>query len=151
MGLLMTRMTPDELLTGVSFPLPGKSAGWGFHEVARRHGDFALVAAAALVTLDGAGAIASAAVALGGIAERPMRVEGVEEALKGTQPTPEAIESASRLVADSVTPVGDIHASEPYRAHLGRVLTRRAVQDAVERARVSDQVRDDGLTDPNGR
>ncbi len=135
MGLLMTRMTPDELLTGVSFPAPEKSAGWSFHEVARRHGDFALVAAAALVTLDGAGAIDSAAVALGGIAERPVRVKTVEDALKGNAPTQEGIESASRLVADSVTPVGDIHAGEAYRAHLGRVLTRRAIHDAVERAR----------------
>ena len=135
MGLLMTGMEPDELLTGVSFPLPGKSTGWGFHEVARRHGDFALVAAAALVTLDGAGAIASAAVALGGIAERSVRVNTVEDALKGNVPTQEGIESASRLVADSVTPVGDIHAGEPYRAHLGQVLTRRAIHDAVERAR----------------
>ena len=137
MGLLMTGMEPDELLTGISFPLPGKSAGWGFHEVARRHGDFALVAVAALVTLDDTGAIADAAVALGGIAGRPVRVNTVEDALKGNAPTQEGIESASRLVADSVTPVGDIHAGEAYRAHLGQVLTRRAIHDAVERARVS--------------
>ena len=88
MGLLMTGMEPDELLTGVSLPLPGKSAGWGFHEVARRHGDFALVAAAALITLDGRGAVASAAVALGGIAERPVRVNTVEDALMGNALTP---------------------------------------------------------------
>ena len=134
MGLLMTGMEPDELLTGISFAAPETGAGWGFHEVARRHGDFALVAAAALVTLDGRGAVAVAAVALGGIAERPVRVNTVEDALKGNAPTREGIEFASRLVADSVTPVGDIHAGEAYRAHLGRVLTRRALHDAVERA-----------------
>ena len=50
MGLLTTGMNPDELLTGISIPLPERGPGWGFHEVARRHGDFALVAAAALVT-----------------------------------------------------------------------------------------------------
>lgn len=135
MGLLMTRMEPDELLTEISFAAPKTGAGWGFHEVARRHGDFALVAAAALITLDGRGAVASAAVALGGIAERPVRVNTVEDALKGNAPTQEGIETASRLVADSVTPVGDIHAGEAYRAHLGQVLTRRAIHDAVERAR----------------
>lgn len=137
MGPLWTGMNPDELLTGVSFPLPWKDSGWGFHEVARRHGDFALVAAAALVTLDDGGAVAGAAVALGGISDRPVRVVAAEDALKGNRPTPEAIETASHLVDGSVAPVGDIHASEAYRAHLGRVLTRRAVQDAVERARVS--------------
>ena len=135
MGLLMTAMNPDELLTGISFAPPGKGAGWGFHEVARRHGDFALVAAAAVVTLDGQGAVAETAVALGGIADRPLRAGAVEDALKGNAPTSEAIEAASRLVAESVTPVGDIHAGEAYRAHLGQVLTKRALHDAVERAR----------------
>ncbi len=133
-GLLMTAMNPDELLTGVSFAPPGKAAGWGFHEVARRHGDFALVAAAAVVTLDDRGAVAEAAVALGGIADRPLRVSPVEDALTGNAPSAEAIEAASSLVTDTVTPMGDIHASEAYRAHLGRVLTKRALHDAVERA-----------------
>ena len=135
MGLLMTAMNPDELLTGVSFALPETGTGWGFHEVARRHGDFALVAAAALVTVDYRDAVANAAVALGGIADRPLRVGAVEEALQGATPTAEAIEEASRLVAGTVTPVGDIHASEAYRAHLGQVLIKRALHDAVERAR----------------
>ena len=137
MGLLMTAMNPDELLTGVSFALPDTGTGWGFHEVARRHGDFALVAAAAVVTLDGQGAVAETAVALGGISDRPLRVGAVEDALQGGAPTTETIEAASRLVAESVTPVGDIHARETYRAHLGQVLTKRAVHDAVERARTS--------------
>ena len=137
MGLLMTAMNPDELLTGVSFAPPGKGAGWGFHEVARRHGDFALVAAAAVVTLDDQGSVAEAAVALGGIADRPLRAGAVEDALHGNAPTSEAIEAASRLVADTVTPVGDIHAGEAYRAHLGQVLIKRALHDAVERAQAS--------------
>ena len=137
MGLLMTGMEPDELLTRITFAVPGKDTGWGFHEVARRHGDFALVAAAALVTLGDQGTVADAAVALGGIADRPLRVTGVEEALKGNPPTPATIEAASHLIDASIIPVGDIHASEAYRAHLGQVLTRRAVQDAVERARTS--------------
>lgn len=135
MDLLMTGMNPDELLTRISIPLPERGTGWGFHEVARRHGDFALVAAAALVTLDERGTVAKAAVALGGIADRPVRVGAVEGALEDSMPTPEGIEVASHLVEGSVTPVGDIHASEAYRAHLGQVLTRRAVHDAVERAR----------------
>ncbi len=137
MGLLMTGMSPDELLTGISLPLPGTGSGWGFHEVARRHGDFALVAAAALITLDDRGAVAGAAVALGGIGDRPVRVVAAEETLKGNRPTPETIQAASHEVDGSVTPVGDIHASEAYRAHLGQVLTKRAVQDAVERAQAS--------------
>ena len=135
MGLLMTGMNPDELLTGISFALPAGNAGWGFHEVARRHGDFALVAAAALVTLDARGAVAEAAVALGGIADRPLRVPAVEDTLKGVVPAEEAIEAASHRVSDTVTAVGDIHAGEAYRAHLGQVLTKRAIHDAVERAR----------------
>ena len=135
LGLLMTGMNPDELLTGISFTIPERSTGWGFQEVARRHGDFALVAAAALVALDDRGEVTRAAVALGGIADRALRVRAVERALKGNAPTPEAVESASHLVAETVTPVGDIHAGEGYRAHLGQVLTKRAIHDAVQRAR----------------
>ena len=103
--------------------------------MACRHGDFALIAAAALVTLDARGAVAEAAVALGGIVDRPLRVPAAEDTLKGVVPDDGAIEEASHRVSDTVTAVGDIHAGEAYRTHLKQVLTRRAIHDAVERAR----------------
>ena len=116
MGLLTTGMNPDELLTGISIPLPERGPGWGFHEVARRHGDFALVAAAALVTLDHRGAVAKAAVALGGIADRPLRVAAVEEALKGSCADPGS--NRSRLAAGRR--LGHAHGRHPRRRSLSR-------------------------------
>ncbi len=75
------------------------------------HGDFALVAAAALTTLDDQGRVNEVRVALGGISDCPVRVGAVEGALTGTEPSAERLQAAAGLVDDSVTPLGDIHAS----------------------------------------
>src|SRR5262249_15615697 len=81
-----TYMTPairaDELVTGAKFPLWGKSHGAAFVEFARRHGDFAIVSAAALLEEAG-GKITRASVTLGGVAAAPVRMKDVERALVG--------------------------------------------------------------------
>ena len=104
-------------------------------EVARRHGDFALAAAVALVRLGGDGRVASASVALAGISDRPLRATSVEGELVGAEPTPEAVAAASRLAEGLVTTSDDIHATRAYRRQLASVVTNRAVSAALERAR----------------
>lgn len=133
-GPLMTAGRPDELLTEIQIPVPPSRSGWGFHEVARRHGDFALVAAAAVVTLDGAGKVSQASVALGGIGDRPLRASAAERLLAGQEPSDALLAEAARTVTDGVDAAGDNHASADYRRHLARVLARRALTDARRRA-----------------
>ncbi|HZR69086.1 MAG TPA: xanthine dehydrogenase family protein subunit M [Burkholderiales bacterium] len=131
-----TYMTPaieaDELVTGARFPLWPKSHGFAFVEFARRHGDFAIVSAAALLEESG-GKIARASVTLGGVAAAPVRMTQVEKALVGQKASDalfrEACESCRKIEA-----LEDVHAPASYRKHLAAVLSRRALEKAHERA-----------------
>jgi carbon-monoxide dehydrogenase medium subunit len=133
LGPLTTALRSDELVTETRWPLPGPRAGWGIHEVARRHGDFALAGAVALVEVGGGG-IASARVALFGAGATALRARGVERALRGQRPSPALIEEAAGAAADGLDPPSDLHASAAYRRRVARTLTARALRDAVARA-----------------
>lgn len=133
-GPLVTARKPHELLTEIIVPVKDERSGWGFHEVARRHGDFALVAAAACLTMDSKRRVKDVALALGGIADRPLRSEVCEAALKGKEATAEVLRQACLHVSTGIDANADIHASADYRRHLARVLAFRALSDAVRRA-----------------
>ncbi|HJN88597.1 MAG: xanthine dehydrogenase family protein subunit M [Dehalococcoidia bacterium] len=132
---LTTAMEPDEILAEVRFPFLGPRTGASFQEVSRRHGDYALVAVAATVTLDKRGHCQSARVALGGVGGTPVRARAVEQAITGSEPTEAALAEAAQLVKGEIDPATDIHASAEYRGHVASVLVRRALQSAAERAR----------------
>jgi carbon-monoxide dehydrogenase medium subunit len=133
LGPLMTALAPDELLVETRWPLPPPGTGWGLHEVARRHGDFALVGAAALVTL-GDGKIHSARVVVFGCGGTPTRATAAEATLAGRAPTAALIDEAARAAAGALDPHADLHASAEYRRRVARVLMIRALSDAVGRA-----------------
>lgn len=128
---------PDEIVTEVWLPLPLPRTGQAFLEVARRHGDFALVAAAVSLTLDPNGMIADARIALGGTAPTPMRAVRAEAGLKGLAPGEDAFDEAARQAADATEPTGDIHADAEYRRDVAAALVRRALQTAHERVGVA--------------
>ena len=123
---------PDELLTAVRFPDWPRGHGHAFIEFARRHGDFAIVSAAALLTEDASGRIARAAVTIGGMGTVPIRAGELERALIGQTPDDkllrEACESCRKLEA-----IDDVHAPASYRQHLAAVLSRRALAQARAR------------------
>jgi aerobic carbon-monoxide dehydrogenase medium subunit len=134
-GFPKTYMTPaigpDELLTGVRFPLWAKTHGYAFVEFARRHGDFAIVSAVALLEVD-RGKIKRASVTLGGVAAAPVRMREVERALVGEKASDalfrEACEACRKIEA-----MQDAHAPASYRQHLAAVLSRRALEKALAR------------------
>jgi carbon-monoxide dehydrogenase medium subunit len=104
-------------------------------EVARRHGDYALVGVAAVVTLDSRGRCAAARVALLSVGDGPVLAEHAAAALAGQQPSDELARAAADAVAtQDIDPPSDIHASAAYRRRLAAVLTRRALLSAFERA-----------------
>jgi len=121
----------------VEVRLPGRPprTGWSFLEVSRRHGDFALVGVAALLTLDDGGVSTHAAVALTGVGPIPVLAEEAARGLVGGRPTPEAFREAGRKVSERLRPDADLHASAEYRKHVAGVLTQRALARALERAR----------------
>jgi carbon-monoxide dehydrogenase medium subunit len=133
-GYLTTSLAPDELLAGVTLPLPPSQHGYAFVEFARRCGDFAIVACSALLTLDANGAIASAAIALSGLGPVPVRPTAIERALGGQQPGAAVFRDAA-AAAGALDADGDPFVSAAYRRHLARILVYRALEEAVMRAR----------------
>jgi carbon-monoxide dehydrogenase medium subunit len=131
-GLYATTLDPTELVTGVTIPALPANAGWAFEEVARRHGDFALAGAAAVVALDATGAIGHVRIALFGVHDRALVAASAMQALAGQAPTPAAIAAAAAAAAaNDADPATDIHASAAFRRHLTGVVVRRVLQRAV--------------------
>lgn len=120
-GYFTTSIEADEMLTSIDFPVL-EGAGFAVEEVARRHGDFAMVGA---VVATGAG---GARIALLNVAEKPVRASAAEAALDGGA----SIEEAAALATDGLEPSADLHASTAYRKKVAGVCVRRALTRALE-------------------
>ena len=127
---LDTALGETEMVTGVELPFLPPGTGWGFEEVARRAGDFALAAAAATLTLRG-GEVAEARIAVTGAHDTPLRIDAAEALLGGERPCAEAFGAAARAARDAVDPHDDLHASADFRRHLVEVLARRSLEAAI--------------------
>jgi carbon-monoxide dehydrogenase medium subunit len=129
---------PNELVVGVRFPLWPNNRGYAFIEFSRRHGDFAITSAAALIEADAAGKLSRVSVTIGGMGTAPVRARELEQALLGQAPNKElfgdACESCRKLEA-----IDDVHAPASYRQHLAAVLSRRALEKAHARLTGTDQ------------
>jgi carbon-monoxide dehydrogenase medium subunit len=122
-----------DMVTEIVLPKLPPKTGWGFEEVARRAGDFALAAAAATLTVAG-GVIGEARIALTGVGATALRAAEAEARLIGRALDPELLEDVKEAVRTSVEPNTDLHASSEYRRHLAAVLAGRAVSAAWRRA-----------------
>jgi aerobic carbon-monoxide dehydrogenase medium subunit len=131
---LTTALAADDLLSEIYFPSLPAGMGWSFKEIARRHGDFALVGVAATVGLDGAGVCSDVRVALFGVAPTAVRAPGAEQALLGQKPSEQAIAAAAAAIASDIEPPADVHASAAYRVYVATNLARQALTEAVQRA-----------------
>lgn len=129
-GFLSTSLQPGQLVVEVRFPTPGPGEASALLEVAQRHGDFPLAAVAVALRLDDAGDIASARIAAGAVADRPLLLPEAADALTaGAGP-----EETARIAATLVDPAGSLHAPPDYQRHLVSVLVARAVDLARRRA-----------------
>jgi carbon-monoxide dehydrogenase medium subunit len=129
-GFFTTALAPDELLVEIRLPAWPAGAGVSYQEVARRHGDFALVGAGAVVGRDGAGRVGDVRLAFTGVAGTPVRSASAEAALRGQEPTAEAIAAAAEAAANDIDPGSDVHATAAYRRHVATVLARRVLTEA---------------------
>lgn len=124
-----------ELLTSIEVPAPAAPSASAYVRLEyRRSMEIAVLGAAALVELDGDGAVRRARVALSAVAPTIVRATAVEEALSGVEPTPDALASAAAYAVEAAAPISDVRASREYRLGLIPVMTRRALQAAVDRA-----------------
>lgn len=129
---MTTVLKPDELLTEIRVPPLPPATGWAFQEISRRFGDFALMGVAGLIILDRKGAIEQACLAFTG--PTPVRARKAEAMLVGEQPREAVFREAATLAAQDLEPDTDIHASAEYRREIGKVLARRVLEQATERA-----------------
>ena len=130
-SILTTALTPGEILTEVRFPAMPPKAGHAVEEFARRHGDFAIAAVAAVIVREG-GRCAKARLATGGTGPVPLRLKAAEAMLERKGLGDAAIEEAAEVAAQAVEPMTDQNGSAEFRRHLARVLTGRAVRRAAE-------------------
>ena len=131
---LTTSIEPDEILTEVRVPKHSPGTGWSIQEVARRHGDFAIVGAVATLRLEG-GRCADPRIVIFGATDRARRQPEAEAVLAGQTPGEAVFEAAGARVAEALEdPTQDVHASAEYRRDLAGTLTRRALAEAVTRA-----------------
>jgi len=132
-GYFTTVLAEDEILCAVEVPAAPPSTGFCVTEVARRHGDFALVGVTAAVTID-QGLVTRARIALINVAERPVRAEQAEAALVGAKPEAAAWAEAAAVASSEIDPSGDLHATPAYRRKVAGVCVRRALETAARRA-----------------
>ncbi|HEX8968312.1 MAG TPA: xanthine dehydrogenase family protein subunit M [Chloroflexota bacterium] len=136
-GYLTTALEPDELLTELRLPAWQAGTGWSFQEVARRHGDFALVGVAASLRLDQAGRCQDVRLAAIGASPGPLRGRAAEAILRGQPFSPDGVAAAAQELGKEVDPASDVQATAAYRRHVTVVLARRALEQAAARARAS--------------
>ncbi len=128
-GYLTPAIELNEIVTAVRIPLWPAGHKAAFIEFARRHGDFAIVSAAALLQIDG-GKIKRASVTIGGVAVAPIRAAEVEQTITGQAPSQDLFAKACESCR-AYEALADIHASSDYRQHLAAVLSRRALEKAA--------------------
>ncbi|HQV56363.1 MAG TPA: xanthine dehydrogenase family protein subunit M [Ilumatobacteraceae bacterium] len=133
-GYMTTDLAPTEMAVAVRFARLPSSTGSAFVEVSRRSGDFAMVAAAAVVDTTDDGVIRSARLVLGAVADVPQVITGLDELLVGHNVDDAALAEVANQVRTQVTPPTDLHATAAYRRHMAAVVAQRALATACGRA-----------------
>jgi carbon-monoxide dehydrogenase medium subunit len=133
-GVRKTVVAPNELLVELIVPPPGAHSGGQYlRHTPRRELDIAVVGVASQLTMAD-GRCTKARIALASVAPTPVRATAAERSLEGQAVTPEAIERAATLAIEAARPIDDQRGSIEFRKHLVRVLTRRTLTTALQRA-----------------
>jgi carbon-monoxide dehydrogenase medium subunit len=133
---MATAVGEQEILTAIEIPARAAGQGSAYAKFEHPASRYAVVGAAAVVTVSN-GTCTAAAVAICGLVPRPQRAPSVEKALTGKQPTPEAIAAAAAGVGADLGAdiIGDVYASAAYRKAVAPVYVKRALTAACARAR----------------
>lgn len=132
-GSMATALAEVQVLVKVNLSCCGPDEGWAFREVSRRRGDLALVAVAVWVQREGR-VCRDVRIALGGVADRPLRVITAEAALRGRVWEPRLLAEAPALANEEIDPPSDVHAPAAYRRAVARELLIHALTEAWNRA-----------------
>lgn len=131
-GLWETALEPGEVLTAVGFPVRGPRSGFGFHEFARRHGDFAIAGATVALQLDSDDTVSRCGIGLLGLGSTPLRAAPAEAEITGRPVAEIDADEIGRLAMDGLEEVPvDQQGSAQYRKRVGAAMVARAFADAV--------------------
>ncbi|MCE2464325.1 MAG: xanthine dehydrogenase family protein subunit M [Dehalococcoidia bacterium] len=129
-----TALGDDEIIAEIRIPALPANTGGSYKKFGNKASHFAIVGVSAIVTMSG-GTCQRVRIGITGAGPRAVRGRSAEAVLEGKEPTGSNLAQASEQAAQGIDFLGDIHASEEYRAHLTRVFTRRALEEAISRAR----------------
>ena len=132
-GYMTPAIEMDEMVVGLRVPSWPTGHGYAFVEFARRHGDFAVASAAALLEVGSDGKITRASLTVGGVGASPLRMNDIEQALIGEDGNEERLRELCEGCRE-IDAMGDVYASTEYRQHLATVMSRRALVKAYGRA-----------------
>jgi len=135
-GPMMTNLQPDECLEAIHWPVwRERKTGSAFTEISRRHGDFAMVAAAAQIAVDDDGRCTRVTFGVGGAAPTPVAFPELAQSLIGHGLDKTKSRAVAQAAAAALEPDSDTHASAAYRRHLAGVLLSRVLLEAYDTAR----------------
>lgn len=134
-GFYMTAVQPNEILTEIRIPVAGPGTGNAYHKLERKVGDYATAGVAVQLTLDDKGVCTYAGIGLTNVNPTPMRAERSEEVLVGNVPTEALINEAAQYASEDCNPSSDLRGDEEYKRAMVKVLTKRIINKALERAR----------------
>ena len=134
-GLFTTALSPDEILTEVRLPIPPAHSGGAYVKLERKVGDFATAGAAVQLTLGGDGSVQQIGIGLTNVGTTGLRAKRSEDVLRGQKPEAKQIALAAQLALEDCAPTADLRGPEEYKRNLVRVLTGRAIEKAIERAK----------------
>jgi carbon-monoxide dehydrogenase medium subunit len=132
--MLTTALEQNEIVREIQVPVNGGKAGSAYLKMAQKASGFAICGAAAVVEIDGSGALSSVAIGITGIGNHAFRATKTEAALKDQKPAADVLKKACESASEGVLALDDIHASADYRLDLACVYARRALQAAIDRA-----------------
>jgi CO/xanthine dehydrogenase FAD-binding subunit len=135
-GPMMTNLRPDECVEEIRWPIwHERKVGSAFTEISRRHGDFAMVAAAAQIAIGDDGHCTRVTFGVGGAAPMPIAFPELAQSVVGHRLDKTKARAVAQEAAATLEPDSDIHASSAYRRHLAGVLASRVLLEAYETAR----------------
>ena len=131
-GMFETSLGVEDILVAAEFPRPGANARSAFGELARRHGDYAIVGLAACATVKGS-TLEDPSLVFFGVGDQPVRALQAQSALAGREVSAASVKAAQEALAADLDPPSDIVGSGPFKLHLARVLTERVLHQLAGR------------------
>jgi carbon-monoxide dehydrogenase medium subunit len=131
-GAYFTALEPGEILTSVAIPVPPAGHGYAYEKLKRKIGDYATAAAAVVLTMEG-GKVASCAIGLTNLSEKPLLATAAAQAVIGTSLDEAALKQAAAAAQAIMSPAADARGPVEYRKHVGGVMVMRALQRAAAR------------------